>query len=312
MKDCHIIRYGEISIKGLNRKEFERLLVGNIKDCLNKNNVKDYKIAFTRNRIIVYGSEDLGCLRRVFGIDSMSKAIETELSMSAIKKVIDGMLNIFNNKSFKVAAKRLDKGFEFNSHQINEELGAYVLDKVNCRVDVKNPKVMLFVEVGRRTAHIFTEKIKCVGGLPVGIEGDVYVLIENNGGLLAALLAMKRGCSIKPISFGGFDISLLEKYAYGQDLGLELIKDIKDLKADNVKALFTSDRMQGILAVPESDVSVTRGISDSESPRSFASVTDKIEDLKTYETKLTVLRPLIGMDDKQINEKLIYYESLYR
>ena len=84
----YIVRYAEIALKGKNRNFFEKKLARNIKECLKKNKIGYEKVVRLRNRIIIYSRENCDAVRNVFGISSLSKAIEIEPEMEMIKKVI--------------------------------------------------------------------------------------------------------------------------------------------------------------------------------------------------------------------------------
>ncbi|MBW2963615.1 tRNA 4-thiouridine(8) synthase ThiI, partial [Candidatus Woesearchaeota archaeon] len=74
-----IARYGEIFLKGKNRLDFEKKLVGNIKKMF------DVKVLRKRNRLLVEEGVDL---RRVFGLISYSPAVEAGLDLEEIKKKV--------------------------------------------------------------------------------------------------------------------------------------------------------------------------------------------------------------------------------
>jgi thiamine biosynthesis protein ThiI len=222
----YIIRYGELALKGKNRTEFEKRLVRNIKDYLKKNKI-EATVERIRGRIIV-ASESDASFKTIFGITSFSPAIEAALHIDDLK---DKALCLLKNekKSFKIDSKRLDKSFSRTSQELNKEIGSYVVDKLGLKVDLSNPHTAIGVEIVNKRSFIFSKIIEGFGGLPLGVEGKVVVLIENQNSLLAALLMMKRGCSVVPVAFSEKDISLLKKYAHGQEIKLFLINRIEDV-----------------------------------------------------------------------------------
>jgi len=76
--------------------------------------------------------------------------------------------------------------------------------------------------------------------LPVGVEGEVTLLLEDKDGIKAGYLMLKRGCRLSVINNGNIDFSLLRKYSYGED-----IKEVSNINK-NSKALVVSDKLNNI------------------------------------------------------------------
>jgi len=119
MFNCYVLRYGEIFLKGKNRRQFEIKLVNNIRDLLIKKKI-DAKIKLKRNRILLYYSDGIKELSNVFGLKSYSQAIEC--SFDDIK---ENSLKMYTKGSFRVTSKRLTKDNEFSSQKLNEDIGEY-------------------------------------------------------------------------------------------------------------------------------------------------------------------------------------------
>ena len=269
-----LIRYGEIGIKGKNRGYFERALAENIKDCLKKNDIK-YNLKRVNGRILVYSKKNY-FLKNVFGIVSFSNAIETEFDLEKIKKSIFPLTKkIKKDKAFRVTAKRVDKSVNLNSIEINKIIGEYIKNKTKAKVSLKDFDYEIGIEIIDKKAYLFNENIKCFGGLPVGVEGNVLSLIEDNSSLLASLLLMRRGCKVHPVSLKSHDISILKKYSYGYNIKLIKIKRISEikkiLKNTNSKALVLNTTLDNF---------------------------DKII------INVPILEPLISFNKKKIKEKL--------
>ena len=102
-------------------------------------------------------------------------------------------------KTFKVETKRGEKDFPLTSQQINEQVGEYIFEKLNSqdlefRVKLKNPDVTCFIEVVEKYAFLYSEKIKGLGGLPVGVSGKAISLLS--GGIdspVSSFYGMRRG-----------------------------------------------------------------------------------------------------------------------
>jgi thiamine biosynthesis protein ThiI len=68
------------------------------------------------------------------------------------------------------------------------------------KVDVHNPDKEIFVEIRDSTAYVFSDYLPGPGGLPMGSQGRVLVVLEEEKDAVAAWLIMKRGC--KAIAVG--------------------------------------------------------------------------------------------------------------
>ena len=69
------------------------------------------------------------------------------------------------------------------------------MEHFGVRVDLEEPSVTLGIEIIDSTAYLYTSTCAGPGGLPVGVSGTVRVL-DGPFARLAALLMMKRGCSV--------------------------------------------------------------------------------------------------------------------
>ena len=236
--DSYIVRYGEIYLKGKNRGFFEKQLVKNIKDCLSKNNVKYSGIFRLRGRIIVHSGENCECLRYVFGIVSISPALETDTDLTNIQKVA---LDFYTGGSFRISARILGSMDGYTSQKINEVVGAYIVAKTTAKVSLKNYAVNIGIEIINNKAYIFNEKIDCLGGLPVGVSGHVHLLLENKYSLFAAYLMMKRGCRLTIVKLEDVNYGILMKYHHGSNI--KIVDKIPE-KADFVVVSDTADNIR--------------------------------------------------------------------
>ena len=216
MEKVVLVRYGEIGIKGLNRSYFEKRLINNIKDCLNKNNIKYSSINRYSGRIIINTDDKCLCLKNVFGISSFSPAVKIDSDLRKIKKIV---LDLYTNGSFRISSKRLNKKFPLTSEQLNRELGDYVIKNKGARVNLIKPDCNIALEI-MDYAYLFNERYEALKGLPVGIEGLVTLILENKEDLLAGILMMKRGCSLEIINKNKIDIKILDDYSYGSKINL--------------------------------------------------------------------------------------------
>lgn len=210
MREIILIKNGEIVLKGLNRPKFESRLTGNIRRRLH--DLGRYTLTRAQSAMFIEPEsenfdidEAVSRLRTVFGIASFSRAAVVPKDMEKIKKAAAEYLEdiLSDVESFKVVAKRSDKKFEFGSPEICREVGGYLLSKFdNLHVDVRNPDVVVSVEIRDYGAYIHGPSISGAGGMPVGSNGKVSVLIS--GGIdspVAAYMIARRGITINAVHF---------------------------------------------------------------------------------------------------------------
>ena len=205
MNNVIIIRFNEIHLKGGNKKYFTKLLYNNIKYALKG---IDCKIENIQNRLLVrdYTDEDeiISNLKAVFGVHSISKAIELNNDVEAINKYISS-LKI--NGSFKCDVNRADKSFPIKSNDYAADLGGIILDNnKNAIVDIHNPKTTVHVDIRENgKTYIFYNIVYAYSGLPLGENRDGLLLLS--GGIdspVAGFCMAKRGLRQDILHFDSF------------------------------------------------------------------------------------------------------------
>ncbi|MDJ1647661.1 tRNA uracil 4-sulfurtransferase ThiI [Mycoplasma phocimorsus] len=198
MNKTILIRYGELVLKRKNRKHFIKILKENI-----ENQLKTKVNAQFDRMYIDYSKKNLDGLKYIFGISSYSVVTLLEMNIDLVKNHI---LKIIQEKSnvqtFKISSKRNNKSFKYNSMQLNNMLGKFVLTNSNWKVDVHNPDIQINIEVRRESIAVFENSIQALGGLPVGVSGKVLCLLS--GGIdspVAAFKLIKRGLKVDFLSF---------------------------------------------------------------------------------------------------------------
>jgi thiamine biosynthesis protein ThiI len=190
-----IVRYGEISLKGRNRSQFEQELKKDIAWFLRKNGHVFSDITVQRGRIYIHGIADLPDLKKVLGVYSFSPALEIARDYEVLKKAIAIFIPaIKGSPHFRVSCQRLDKHFHPDSIAVEKEIGAIIAEQTGTAVRLKDPAFELHIEIGQRHMYLFHEKIAAFGGFPVGSAGRLVSLIS--GGIdspVATFLMMKRG-----------------------------------------------------------------------------------------------------------------------
>lgn len=129
--DHLVVRYGELSLKGKNRRHFESQLFETVKRKMRP--YGDLKMAKLFDRIVIelngHAYEPIvKSLQDIFGIHSISLAVRAENDLEEIQKAALVALNeaIEGKKTFKVTGKRSLKSFPVNSMQLNQEVGGYL------------------------------------------------------------------------------------------------------------------------------------------------------------------------------------------
>ncbi len=200
-----LVRYGELTTKGKNRKMFINTLTKNVKRKLSG---LDVKVTQTRDRMYIdFDEKDqdeiVDRMKRVFGLVSFSLVQVAKTDIEDIKEVALEMVKEQEFKTFKVESRRNYKSFPLQSMQISREVGAHILRNTDdITVDVHNPDLTVSVEVRQESTYLFVENIKGAGGYPVGVGGKGMLMIS--GGIdspVAGYLTLKRGVYIEAIHF---------------------------------------------------------------------------------------------------------------
>lgn len=203
-----MVRYGELSTKGKNRKDFIRQLGRNVRAVLHRFPRVEVKAQRDRLHVALNGEDDqkvISILQGVFGIETLYPSIRVEKDMAVVKQTALQMAKeqYHTGETFKINTRRQDKHFEYHTNQINNILGDYVLENIDgISVDVKHPDIAIRVEVRMNGVFLSSETIHGAGGLPVGTGGRATMMLS--GGIdspVATYLAMKRGVKIDMIHF---------------------------------------------------------------------------------------------------------------
>ncbi len=205
MNNVILIRFSEIHLKGGNKKYFLKLLYNNIKSALKGFSCKIENI---QNRLLVrdYDDEDgiIDALKCVFGVHSISKAVEMDNSEEGIREYID---NIKIDTTFKCDVNRADKSFPVKSNDFACDLGEIILNNnPQAKVDIHNPKITVHVDI-RETGktYVFYDVIYAYSGLPLGENRDGLLLLS--GGIdspVAGFCMAKRGLRQDLLHFDSF------------------------------------------------------------------------------------------------------------
>ena len=206
MREVLLVRYGEVFLKGQNRPFFLRKLVDHVKAAVQE--VHGH-VWLSEGRIYVsdYTDQDEAIRRvsRVFGVHSVSPAIEMEKdSFEAICAQAARMMEK-KTGTFKVLAKRSDKQYPMDSPTIMREAGGYILEHVpHLQVDVNHPDHEITIEI-RKLAYLSVDRTMAVSGMPMGTNGKACLLLS--GGIdspVAGFMIAKRGVELCCVHYHSF------------------------------------------------------------------------------------------------------------
>ncbi len=317
------LSYGELSLKGKNRGQFERKLRNRI-----NRNLKgfDFKLIEDLSKLyVLIDPKDLEKitekLKKVFGIVGINQSTKVSQEDEKIKEKVLEFANYAYEKgarTFKISVNRSNKGFPINSMDYAKEVGAFVL--INSpfeKVKMKDPDVMIYIDI-RKEVYIYTTRIKTYGGLPLGSTGKGLVLLS--GGIdspVASFMMAKRGMRINFVTFNSFPFTSKQ--------ALEKIKELTDILTDYTgkSRLYTIN----ILKLQEEINSKTRKeYATILTRRVMMRLSERLANTMQYQAlitgeslgqvasqtlggltctnacmeKLPVFRPLIGMDKTEI------------
>lgn len=247
-----LVRYAEIGLKSRPvRRRFESILRENITKMLIRDGIESL-ISSDEGRLYLE-CDDVEkatvSLRRVFGVASISvtEVFEGGLSeiCSSAAEYSKGRLQ--QGQSFAVRPRR-EGVHEYTSVDLGREVGSAIFlanEFLDVRVNLRDPDVEFFVEVRQKKAYLFTDYLSGPGGLPMGSQGKVVAVVDNNNDALAAWLMMRRGC--KALILGQGPLELLQRYDTDLRFYKGRFEDIyKDHDILGVVYGYTIDEMQNI------------------------------------------------------------------
>lgn len=245
-----IVHFDEIGLKGANQHFFISKLIDQIQKKLGKTVKKGAKKLVIQ---LESGDDALSYfddLKLIPGIAYFSPAIVGESNFETIKKNVLNVVDYYKPKTFKISTRRAYKNFEKTSQEINAEVGEIVLNEIkNIKVDIKNPELMVKVEIEKAHIAVLGEKIQGVGGLAVGSTGSMLALLS--GGIdspVASFMMMKRGCRVKFVHFYNQTIDKL-----GVESKIkELVSQLSNIQGESTLLMLPFDKLQRevIMKVP--------------------------------------------------------------
>ena len=335
---CAIAHYHELALKGRNRDYFEQRLVQNIRIALKDVGVRQVQNLHSRIRIDLPPKTNVDVVRdrlvRVCGIANflLGRVIPLQVANPDLATLAAAAVEEITTQSyrtFRVTAKRADKRLAVTSMDIERAVGATICERTGKTVNLKSPDVTVYIELLSREAYCAAEKIEGPGGMPVGVSGTVTCLIS--GGIdspVAAYRMIKRGCHASFVHFSSRPlvsrasedkvrelVQTLTAYQYASRLSIIPFGEIQREIVLNTPPPFRVvlyRRMMLRIAQELARKERCWGLVTGDSLGQVASQTPENLTVVEEAAELPILRPLIGMDKREIIDeakKIKTYET---
>ena len=325
MKEILLCKYGEIVLKGANRKYFEDMLCKTLR--FRARHYGKFLVTRSQSTIIIEPQDDAADIdgmfdsaRKVFGIVGISRCAVCEKNMDRIRETVREYVPQFldGKKTFKVAAKRSDKRFPLDSMEIGREIGGEILSVLpRMKVDVHNPEAVVNIEIREFGAYIHAGQFQAAGGLPVGTNGKALLLLS--GGIdspVAGYMIAKRGVEIEAVHFESFPYTserarekvfelarIMAQYTGSINLHVVSLTHIQELLVKNCEEDYFTLILRRYMMTIADRLAHTLGcggLVTGESLGQVASQTMQALGATDPATSLPVFRPCIGLDKEEI------------
>ncbi len=318
MREILLVRFGEVHLKGLNRPQFLRVLVDNVRRAARP---FGGRVWLSDSRIYVSDMTDPDACARavagVFGIHSVSRAVEMDKGdFSAVCAQAAAMMAPMRG-TFKVRARRSDKRYQPDSPGMCREAGHAILEaNPQLSVDVEQPDHVLEIEI-RDHATLHTGRLEGVGGMPMGTGGKACLLLS--GGIdspVAGYMIARRGVRLMAVHFHSFPYT--SQRAREKVVELARLLSVPCGRVELFVAPFTEIQMRIHAQCPEAYGTIlmrrqmmriaeriarregAQALVTGESVGQVASQTLEALGCTDDACSMSVLRPLIGFDKSEI------------
>jgi thiamine biosynthesis protein ThiI len=318
----YLLKLGELTLKGGNRSEFERILKRNLEDMIRGTGTR---IEMTSGRFFVHGPEAAqeqveDALDRLMGIAGWAKTRIREKTVDAVLEacVEEGKALLAGGiRTFKIEARRTDKSFPLDSYGISCEGGRAVLEAApGLAVDVRSPQGIIEVEI-REKAYIYGTGHKGRRGLPVGTAGRGLLLLS--GGIdspVAGYLMASRGMKIDAVYFHAYPYTseearqkvirlaeILGRFSLGVRLYTISFTQVQMRIRERAPLIWTTVLLRMAMMECAERLALMRRDKCLISGESLSQVASQtIENIACTQSRirLPLLRPLIGLDKEAI------------
>lgn len=202
-----LVRYGEIGVKSRQvQRSFLDRLQQNLQDALDATALAG-EVFEDEDRIFAEIDEAEAAdatltLSHIPGVVSVSPVVTTSTDFDDIITTLVELAQGTDAETFAVEARRAGDHHDYRSQDIKEEAGDRIRKEHGLIVDLDDPDLTVAVEVRYQNAYCYTETVNGIGGLPVGDNNRVAVLMEDRAATVAAFRLMKRGCHVFPVYTG--------------------------------------------------------------------------------------------------------------
>ena len=313
-----VIHFGEIWLKGGNRRMFIQRLYNNIGTAIKGEDYENLENDRARFLLPLGKKSDYksisGKLAKVFGISWFGGCITVK---SDFEDIVDAILKVSKGRTVRLEVHRSDKSLPFKSYEVVSEMIKLSKKKmISLEVDSED---VVYVKAATRKSYVSFDKIAGAQGLPVGCSGKAVILLS--GGIdspVASFYAMKRG--LEPVylhihGFPAYDKKKLKKVysVLGSLTGYSAnpttyfapfhIFQGSSLEVPRRYELVLFKRFLYLLAQEIAKWEKADCIITGESLGQVASQT--MQNLKSTSSGIDqiILRPLIGMDKQEIIDK---------
>jgi thiamine biosynthesis protein ThiI len=195
-----LLRYGEIGLKtDYVRTSFEHRLIHNITTALTTHGIP-HTITNGRGRIYLttpHPDQTIPILQHISGLVSVSPTTTTTSDLTALTQdtITYATPLLSPTTSFALRVTRTGT-HPYTSQDAAIHIGAALQTHTHAPVNLTAPTQEIHIEIRNKNAYLYTQIIRGIGGLPVGTQGTVAVLLTHPTDLLAAWYMMHRGCQL--------------------------------------------------------------------------------------------------------------------
>ena len=325
MKELLLCKYGELILKGSNRRFFEDTLCKTLR--FRAKHYGSFEVNRSQSTITIEPKDEncdldgmFEATSKVFGISAISRSAVCEKTMESIEETVREYLPQFlaGKKTFKVACKRSDKTFPLDSIELAGEVCGIILSMMpHLKVDVHNPEIVVQVEIREFNAFVHAGQFKGAGGMPIGTNGKALLLLS--GGIdspVAGYMIAKRGVQLEAVHFESFPYTselarekvvrlarIMAAYTGSFNLHIVSLTHIQEELVKNCEEdYFTLLLRRYMMAIADKIAHATEcgGIVTGESLGQVASQTMQALGVTDPMSSLPVFRPCIGLDKEEI------------
>ncbi len=315
-----LVRYSSIGTKSRPVKsKLRKILRQRVEDRLEYESLEYRKVSYMPGRVLVEAPEPEKICERIAeipGVASVSPAIKTGASIEEMKEAAE---EFDYGDTFGVDVNR-NGDHEFSSQDIKREVGSYIEEFSGASVDLDEPGTLLEFDIREGDAFAFNQRLKGPGGLPVGSQGSLAVLVS--GGIdspVAAYRMMVKGADLVPVYFYNKPVAAedhllrfqsavkkLERFHPSKDWYYYRI-DMEDVNRELMEVekgrmiLHRIIMFRVVEKIAEDDG--LKGIVTGESLGQKSSQTAANLEMTSLGIEKPIYRPLIGLNKNQIIER---------